>query len=192
MKPTYDGFSAKRNSGFAQLPPVGAYVAQIQGVKVEKSYSGDRDLIAVMLEITEGEYKGQYHKVFEEQRSSFGDNVKYKGVLRLTPPLSSDDPWVKSRFEGNLWCVEQSNPGYTWDWDENKLKGKVVGINVRKNFYPGRDGELKETTEIAQFETVDDVRSGKCKALKDRKPKGTETVKQDDMTDVSGTVDVPF
>ncbi len=191
MKPTYSGFEAKKSSGFAQMPPAGCYVAEIQGVKLEDSYNHDRQNIVLMLEIIEGEYKGQYHKVYEEQRESFGDTVKYRGTLRLSPYMESDPSWIKSKFEGNLYCVERSNDGYAWDWDESKLKGKKVGINVRKLFYTGRDGSQKETTEIAQLETVDDVRNGRCATLKDRVRKDSGAT-QSEYSDVSATVDVPF
>lgn len=190
MKATYNGFTAQRTSGFAQLPPPGAYVAQIQGVRLENSYSGDRENLVLMLEITEGEYKDQYHKVFEDQTKSFGSGVKYRGTLKLVPPVEGDESWVRSRFEGNLWCVEQSNPGYAWDWNENGLKGKTVGISVRTCKYTGQDGTEKETTEIAQLETVADVKAGKCRILKERiqKPRAGQT----GMTDVSNTIEVPF
>ena len=194
MKPTYNGFEAKRTSNFSTLPPAGAYVAEIQGVKTEPSYDRTRDVIVLMLEITEGEYAGQYHKVYEDQRESFGDSVKYKGTLRLTPYIPGDASWIKSRFEENLWCIEQSNAGYQWDWDEAKLKGKKVGINVRNRVYYGNDGKKRETTEIAQLETVADVKDGKCRILKDRvqeAPAGSNA-SADNYSDVSNTVDVPF
>ena len=124
MKPTYEGFEAKKTSGFATLPPEGAYVAEIQGVRTEPSYDNSRDNIIVMVEITEGEYNGQYHKVFTEQQNSFGGDVKYRGVMKITPFIPSDEAWVKRRFEENLYCVQASNDGYRWDWDEKKLVGK--------------------------------------------------------------------
>jgi len=195
MKPTYSGFEAKKQSNFAQLPPPGAYVAEIQGVKTEESFDHTREVIVLMLEITEGEYKGQYHKVFEDQKNGFGDSVKYRGTLRLTPFMDGDESWVKSRFEGNIWCIMQDNPGFEWDWDEKKLKGKKVGINVRKAFYEGKDGTEKETTEIAQLETIADVKSGKCRLLKERRPKnlGKASDSSDgEATDVTGQVEVPF
>lgn len=194
MKPTYSGFEAKKSSNYAQLPPPGAYVAEIQGVKTEDSYDHSREVIVLMLEITEGDYAGQYHKVFEEQKNSFGDSVKYRGTLRLTPFVDGDEAWVKNRFEGNLWCIEQSNPGYQWDWDEKKLKGKKVGINVRKNIYTGQDGTQKENTEIGQLETIADVKNGKCKPMKDRVQKKSSAPRTsgNEMTDVTDTVEVPF
>lgn len=192
MKPTYSGFEAKKTSGFATLPPAGAYVAEIQGVKTEESYDKTRDVIVLMLEITEGEYANQYHKVFDQQKEAFGDRVKYRGTLRLTPYMQGDEDWVKHRFEGNLWCVEQSNAGYRWDWDETRLKGKKVGINVRNNLYTGQDGSDKQTTEIAQLETVDDVRSGRCRAMKDRDSRRKTVSAPAGYTNASNDVDVPF
>lgn len=191
MKPTYSGYEAKKSSGFAQLPPVGAYVAEIQGVRTEESYDKTRDVIILMVEITEGDYKGQYHKVYEEQKNSFGDNVKYRGTFKLTPYIDGDEAWVKQRFEGNLWCVEQSNPGYRWDWDETKLKGKKIGINVRKNLYTGRNGD-RETTEIGQLETVDDVKNGRCRTMKDRDSRQKNHSSSVSSGYTEAEVDVPF
>ena len=199
MKPTYAGFEAKKSRGGVFLPPVGQYVAEIQGVRLDKSYSGDRDVVVCMIEITEGDYKGQYHKVFEDQKERFGENVKYRGTFTLVPYLESDDPWVKQKFETNLFCVQESNPSYKWDWDEKKLKGKKVGINVRENTYVGRDGNEHTTTEIGQFEIIQDVLDGKCKDMKPRGKKKTEEQSSDGNfkgiefgDDVSGTVEVPF
>ena len=190
MKPTYDGFEARR-SNFIQLPPPGAYVAEIQAVRTEQSYNKDRDEIVLMIEITEGEFAGQYHKVFEEQKERFGDSVEYRGTFKLRPYLPSDDAWVKSSFEGNIWAIQESNPGYAWDWDESKLKGKKVGISIRKTLYTGNDGSDKETTEIGRLESIDDVKAGKCKLMKERdgRKKGGTSSKPTDVTD---EVEVPF
>lgn len=189
MKPTYEGFEAKKSSDFVTLPPVGAYVGEIQGVKTERSYDNTHDVIVLMVEITEGEYANQYHKVFEDQNNRWG-NVKYKGTYRLTPPIEGDEPWKKKNFEEALWCVEQSNPGYHWDWDENKLKGKAIGLNVRKNIYTGKDGKQKEQTEIGRLETIEDVKAGKCRVLNDRVSAGSAPAEE--PTNVTGTVEVPF
>lgn len=190
MKPTYSGYEGKKVSGFAQVPPAGVYIAEIQGVRTEESYDKTRDVIVLMLEITEGEYANQYHKVYEDQRASFGDRVKYRGTFKLTPYMNGDEDWVRHKFEGNLYCVEQSNPGYHWDWDETKLKGKKVGINVRNNLYTAQNGADKETTEIGQLETIEDVRNGRCRMMKDRDSRQKSSTR--DYSDVSGTVDVPF
>lgn len=195
MKPTYGNFEAKKSGGYIELPPVGAYVAEIQDVRTSEQF--DHTIIELMVEITEGEYKGRYHEVYEDQRERFG-NATYKGVFKLTAPNDNDEDWRVSTFQGNLWCVQESNPGYKWDWDEKKLKGKKVGISVRKRLYTGQDKDGnpvdRETLEIGRFETVADVKAGKVKPMrvKDTRKNKSESTSCSDFTDVSKDVEVPF
>ena len=61
MKPSYSGYEAKpNNGGYLTLPPVGAYVAEIQEVRVVEQF--DHNVIEMMMEITEGEYKGRFQE----------------------------------------------------------------------------------------------------------------------------------
>ena len=195
MKPTYKNCEPKKTNGFIGLPPVGAYMAEIQEVRTDKQF--DHDVIELMIEITEGEYKDRFHEVYKDQDERFG-NAKYKGVFRLVAPNEGDEDWRRSSFEGNLWAVEQSNSGYHWDWDEKKLKGKKVGISIRKRLYTGQDKEGnpvdRETVEIGRLESVEDVKAGKVKPMRenDRRKKEDESTSGSDFTDVSKDVEVPF
>ena len=194
MKPTYGNFEAKKSGGYIELPPVGAYVAEIQDVRTSEQF--DHTIIELMVEITEGEYKGRYHEVYEDQRERFG-NATYKGVFKLTAPNDNDEDWRVNTFQGNLWCVQESNPGYKWDWDEKKLKDKKVGISVRKRLYTGQDKDGnpvdRETLEIGRFETIADVQAGKVKPMKVKDTrKKNESTSGSDFTDVSKDVEVPF
>lgn len=196
MKPTYSGFSAKENKGFLDVPPVGAYCAEIQSARYipanDSTNKLGRDFIELYIDITDGEYKGRYMELWKDQREKFG-NAAYKGIFRLIPPTDGDEPWRKSNFEGALWCVEQSNPDYHWDWEEEKLKGKKVGINIRKRLY-SYNGKDKETTEIGELKTIDDVKNGKCRRLNDRDTRKNSDGSGDEQnfTDVSAKVDVPW
>ena len=194
MKAKYAGYEGKKQGGFLTFPPAGAYVGEILNVKVEPSFDKTHDQIVLMLDITEGEYTGRYKAVYDDQNERF-PGCKYRGTIRITVPEENepeDKAWIRRAFEGNLWAVEQSNPGYAWDWDENKLKGKKVGFSIRKRFYT-YNGKDRETTEIARLESVQEVRDGKVKPMKDR---DNRTGDADDTgmtaTDVTGTVDVPF
>ena len=198
MKPSYQGFEAKKSSNFITLPPAGVYEAEIRNVRLVSgdSSKNERDVIELMIEITEGEYAGRYMAFYNDQKDRFGDSVKYKGVFRLVAPFADDEDWRKRTFEGNLWCVEQSNPGYTWDRDEKKLIGKKIGINVRNRLYT-YNGKDRSTTEIGRFETIDDVRNGKCKPMNDRDQRDHSSAEADsttgeNFTDVSKTVEVPW
>lgn len=192
MKPTIKNFEVKKRGGFVDLPPKGAYVAEIKNVLLTEDRNG-REILELMLDICEGEYENRYTEVWKDQKERFGDDVKFKGIFRLTPPADGDPDWRERVFSENLWCVEQSNDGYSWDWDEKKLKGKKVGISVRNRMYT-YNGQDRQTTEIAQFELVKDVRNGKCKPVKDRdqREKREESTDGSDFTDVSKNVDVPW
>jgi hypothetical protein len=190
---------AKRGN-YLDLPPVGAYVAEIKNVRVVEP-DGERRFypaLEMMVDIVEGEYANRYTEVYNDQKERF-DNAKYKGIFSLRIPTKDDKPeedWVSRKFGNNIWCVQESNPGYTWDLDEKKLKGKKVGINIRRKLYI-YDNQEKETTEIGQFETVEDVKAGKCKRMKDNDRRkssnnGAASTDGSSFTEVSGTVDVPW
>ena len=179
MKPTYNNFEAKENS-FLTLPPAGVYVGTILQVRVVDADGQKvmRDTIEVMVEITEGEYKGRFTDVYKDQEQRLGkDKAHYKGIFKLIPPVENDEDWRFRAFEGNIWCVEESNPGYKFrkpdgSWDEQGLAGKAIGINIRNRIYnyTASDETIREgkTIEIARFETVENVRSGKARQANDR------------------------
>lgn len=198
MKPTYKGYEAKENKGFLDVPPVGAYEAQILNVRYipadDESNFMHRDYIELFLDITEGEYKGRYMELWQSQKEKFGEKASYKGTFRLVPPVDGDDPWRRSAFEGALWCVEQSNDGYHWDWEEKNLAKKKVGINLRKRLYTF-GGKNRETTEIGKLEAISDVKNGKCRPMNardNRTNKEPDSTDGQEFTEVSQTVDVPW
>ena len=197
MKPTYDGFELKQNAGFIELPPPGAYIGEIFAVRVVSVGKDDnkRPVIELMIEITEGEYKGRYHQIYENQKLRFGeDKTSYRGIFRLTPYKEGDSVWRKSVFEGNLWCVAQDNPGYAWDWDETKLKGKKVGFSVQRRLYT-YDGKDREAMQIARLETISDIREGKVSVMPDkdqREKDETPAATSGGFTNVTDTTEVPW
>ena len=199
MKAKYAGYEARKSgSSFVQLPPEGAYIGEIKGVRVEKSYDKTHDQLVLLLDITEGEYANRYTEQYNDAKERFPE-TKSKGVFRITVP-EEDDPedkqWIKSKFEGNLWAVENSNPGYAWDWDEKKLKGKKVGFSVRKSFYTGKDKDGnpvdRETTEIGRLESIEEVKAGKVKPMNPRDSRTNKTEGTDSYEDVTSSVEVPF
>lgn len=196
MKATYSGFEAKKSGNYLSLPKPGAYIGEIQGAREEDAYIKDHKALVLMLEVTEGEYKNRYHDVYAEQSERFGkDSTKYKGVLKITAPNNDDSDdllWIRTIFENAMCCVQESNDGYTWDWDEQKLVGKGIGFSVRESIYTGNDGSERHTTEICQLESVPDVKGGKVKPIRARDSRRKKPTSDNNMTDVTGKVDVPF
>lgn len=192
MKP-FSGYESKNNiTGSFPALPAGCYIAQILGVKVENGQYGDTMLMQV--DITEGEHTGYYRKQYESQQgSSFGQ--RYKGVFRLRIPADDGterDQWTKNAFGGAMWAIEQSNPGYHWDWNESGLKGKKVGIAVREHTKTFDSGNRGTFTEICYLVDVESIRNGTAKTPKAKvDPEATPVMPASAFTAVE-TDDLPF
>ena len=115
-------------SGMEQLPK-GGYVCKIMKASVESSQYGEQLVIA--LDIVEGDYKDYYAN---EYRNQDREDKKWHGNYYLSIPTddgSEKDGWTKRKFKTFTNAVEDSNAGYTWNWDENTLKGKLFGGPAR-------------------------------------------------------------
>lgn len=145
--------------------PAGAYVCKITAVKFEAGTDGKSDRIAIQFDISEGEQKDFFKNQYEANTS---DDKKWKGATRIYVPKddgSEQDNWTKKAFAGWTTSFEASNAGYTWDWDENKWKGKLIGIVF------GETGTVIEEKEIVYTEPrfaidVAKVRDGSAPAAK--------------------------
>ena len=169
MKP-YNGFKAQKSAGAREILPAGGYVCRICEAKVEiykTRNGGTMETLIWAIEIIEGEHAGFWKKDFDSQT---GEDKKWRGTMRINLPKddgSEQDGWTKRTFENAMWALEDSNPGYTWDWDEKKLKGKIVGILYRNREWE-YNGNTGWTTEAGGVTSVDDIRNGKFKPLKDK------------------------
>ena len=149
FKPAYGA------AGERQTLPAGIYEGHICDATVDAS-NGFQTLI-LYVEIDQGEYANFYHQDYEAQKNGlFSSDAKYRGRYRIQLPDGQNtehDNWRQHALEGAVWAIEDGNPGFRWDWDETKLKGKKVGLNVREReyYYNGRSGV---TTEIGRLESV--------------------------------------
>lgn len=156
--------------------PKGAYVADILGVKLETGTNGNSDRLHIQFDIAEGEYKGFFKKQYEANNN---DDKKYKGKVVLWLPKddgSEKDQWTKNSFAKWPNALEESNEGYTWDWDEQKWKGKKIGLVF------GETGNIIEGKEVVYTEvrypaSVQAVREGKAGEAKFKAKNGYGEVK---------------
>lgn len=200
----FEPIELKKGNDYLAAPPVGAYVAEIMNARIVEASGNQRyNKLEMMIDITEGEFKGRFTEIYEDQKER-GYDAKFKGMFRLSLPTQGQDnskvtEWVSKQ----LFCVFDSNakPGepkeYRWDGDVKTLVGKKVGINVRRRLYNYvKDGETidGETTEIGRLETISDVKAGRCKAMRDndRREAREESTDGSSFTDVSKGVEVPW
>lgn len=191
----YNGFEKKvSGKAYEQLPP-GPYVAVIKAVKLE-GYEPDQALI-LRLDIAEGQYEGYYTKryISDTKRENSKFPAKYKGDFRLRVPNDENTKAMypesdKKKFNDFVARIEASNPGYEWRWEEDTLKGLMIGVSVRQGTYNGSG-----YTKIARLETVDDVRNGKVSIMPPMEPRGDAwepPVDQQSGFTVVNTDEVPF
>lgn len=156
----------KRLGGYDQVQvytnierlPVGGYVLKIMDVKYQSNDWGD--VIVLSFDIEEGEHKGHFSANYKAQTA---EDKKWKGTYRLRVPKedgSEQDDWTLRRFKTVISNFEESNQGYHWNWDEQTLKGKIIGalFNNKEYEFNGRHGFF---TNCHSLITAEKVRSGK-------------------------------
>lgn len=185
----FKGYDETKAYGNAreQLPK-GGYVCKIMKATVEQGNYGEQ--LVVALDIAEGEYKDFFAN---EYRSQDREDKKWTGNYYLTVPSddgSEQDGWAKRRFKTFTSAVEDSNNGYTWNWDENTLKGKLFGglfINKERLY----QGQIYTNTICGGATTIGAIREGKYKLPKDRPVKNAPAGARPAASQNEGFMEVP-
>lgn len=195
MKKFNNWENVKAASEFVPLP-AGGYIVELKNAKVKeyKNQNGDAfERFEIALDIAEGEFKDYYANDYCNQTN---EDKKWKGVLRLYMPKedgSEQDEWTKSRFKSFIEAVEDSNPGFHWDWDESKLRGKKIGCLFRLEEweYNGKTGKKAQPFKAV---SVEKIKSGNFKIPKEKlleKNASAPTAPTPEFRDIPDE-DVPF
>lgn len=144
------GYDKIQESGsFKKLSP-GGYVVKILDV----TDVPDKEYLKVSFDICEGKDKDFFANEYkndtrEEKRwpnaGSFVRSYKEKALPML---------------KGFTTAIENSNKGYTWDFDEKKLKGKIVGLVLGEEEFLNSSGKLRTHTYVSAVRSVDVIRKG--------------------------------
>lgn len=173
--------------------PAGGYIVKILDAKEEHYDWGDK--LAIRFDIAEGEYRGFYKEQYDSQQQ---EDKKWKGTLRLTIPTddgSERDNFLKRVFKSAMTAIEESNAGFTFDWDESKLKNLMVGALFGNNEYEfsGKHGFY---TACRNFISVEKIKNGEFKIPADKllDGKSSEVMKDipDGMAPLDDDEDIPF
>lgn len=186
----FNGLEIKKSVSTNKPLPAGGYVAKIINAKVEEYSWGE--VLVISFDIAKGEYKDFFSKQFSENTR---EDKKWKGNFRLTIPQENNQYFdsQKRTFGNAIWAIEESNPGYHWDWDEAALKGKMVGVLFR-NFEWEMNGDSGWSTECGTFVSAEDIRNGNFRQMKDRplKRKATVTSIANDDKFLTDDDELPF
>jgi hypothetical protein len=160
------GYKQAEATSFSELPKLqpGGYVVKILNIKVEPTDWGSR--LAIQFDIAEGEFKGFFDKLYKATPDEW-ENKKWKGSMRLSIPHNTgDDTKFKKSlgyFKSQIQAFENSNANLhidcERDWDENVLKGKLVGALFNEKEWE-KDGKTGWFTQCKRFVSANDIRSG--------------------------------
>lgn len=179
MKVINDFENIQASSGeFSRLEPNG-YICRITLADDfpfdEKTGKGD--YLKIEYDIAEGEFKDYFYSQYAKFSSFWGGRF-----------FRSYKENAQGMFKHFIECVEKSNAGYSWNWDEGTLQGKLIGLVIGEEEYENQNGEVKTRLYVKDIKTVDEIRQGEFKipALKKlNKPTAaatfTETTDDDDL-----------
>ena len=191
MIKSYNGFKPERTTARETLP-AGGYVAKIMDATVISYDWGD--VLKVDFDIAEGEYKGFFAT---DYRNNTNDDKKWRGTYRINIPNESNRYFDSQRksFNNLIACLEETNNGFHWAWDESALKGKGIGVLFRNKEWE-YNGSTGWTTECCTVTTAKDIREGNFKMPKDKplKAKAANTGVNSETTfaPVDDDADLPF
>ena len=153
MKPINNYENLQASTGEFARPSAGGYICKIVDVEdVPMNEQGKGDYLRIEYDIADGDFKGYYKEQFDRWggnwNASFIRSYKEKALGML------------KHFTN---CIEHSNAGYVWDWNEKGLVGKVVGLVLGEEEYKNSAGEIKTKLVVSQVKTVEDIKNGNFK-----------------------------
>ena len=180
-----NGFRSEHKKKGTEQLPAGPYIGKIKNVKID-GVEPDQVLI-LRLDVSEGEHTGYFTNRFikDDERYKSGDSKfapKYKGDLRIRIPNPDNKKALYpesdlATFNDAIWCIEESNPGFHWEWDEKALIGLTVGFSMRKGTYNGN-----WFTRIEKLESVPEVRMGNVAVMEPKVPKSNASAADPEYT----------
>lgn len=175
--------------GDYQQLPKGGYVMKIMGAQICENSRGQ--YIKIGCDIAEGEYKGFYANEYKNQQK---EDKKWHCNYLLNVPNddgSDKDNKTKRWFRTFTDILEESNPGYHFDWDEQKFKGKLFGGLFNMRPYQKNDGSIGWITNLKRTCTVEKIRSGNFTLPDDDPVPGAPTPSNASAPSGDGWMNIP-
>jgi len=146
--------------GDFEVLPLGGHYCEIKGVKMENYAWGD--MLVLYLDIADGDNKGFFTRQYNRKKQQNPD-AKWPCTYRQGVPKddgSEKDNKTKGFFKGMVSCVEKSNPGYVWNWEEKTLTGKKIGGVFGQEEFVASDGTVKLATKCVFVRSYEAIKNG--------------------------------
>lgn len=147
----WEKVEAKGMDDFKALP-IGAYECVIKEANVHKSETSGKESFRVAVDIASGEYKDYFQNRYDKNT-----NMNKNWDNNATRYLAFQGDNV-AYFKGFITSVENSNPGYTWDWDEKKLVGKKICGVFQYEEYENQEGKKGIKVRLNKFRSLDKIK----------------------------------
>lgn len=146
---------------------LGGHKGVIMGVEEYTSPISGNKSLKVSVDTDKNDKQPGYFA--EQYKADTRKDKKWSNSAIKYVSLGEEENQVKM-LKGFLTAVENSNNGYTYDWNKEitQLKGKKVGLVFGLEEYQNDKGEIKTTAKITQFRSldkVDDIKIPKVKLL---------------------------
>ena len=155
MKKIENYETVQASSGEFARPTANGYICKIidvEDVPMDSKEQGKGDYLRIEYDIADGDFKGYY----AEQYDRWGGRW-YASFIR------SYKEKALGMFKHFTNCVEQSNSGYEWDWNEKGLINKFIGLVLGEEEYIASDGSVKTRLYVKDCKSVEDIKSGNFK-----------------------------
>lgn len=187
----WETVEARGMEDFKNLP-IGAYECIIKDARINHNEENGKDTLKISIDIASGKYKDYFLKSYEND-----SRIDKKWNNNAVKYLAFEGDNV-SYFKGFITCVENSNPGYTWDWNENKLKDKkICGVFLYEE-YQKQDGTHGIKVRLNKFRSLDKMKdiniSDNVKMLDGSYISYDDYIKKNETTNsylANSTVDIP-
>ena len=132
--------------------PIGAYECVIKDARINHNEITGKNTLKISVDIASGEYKDFFKKSYENDT-----RIDKKWNNNAVRYLAYEGENV-SYFKGFLTIVENSNPGYKWNWEESTLKDKkLVGV-FQYEEYEKQDGTKGIKVRLSKFRSLDKLK----------------------------------
>ena len=146
----FDKVEAKGMEDFKGLP-IGAYECVIIGGAPHTNPDSGKKTFKVAVDIASGEFKDYFKKRFD---ANTNEDKKWDNNAVRYLAYEGDNV---AYFKGFITCVENSNPGYKWNWDETTLKGKKICGVFQYEEYEKQDGTKNVKVRLNKFRSMDKI-----------------------------------
>ena len=147
------------NQEFERLE-LGGHKGIIKSVEEYTStISGNTSLKVEVDTATDDKQPSYFQKQYDENTNT---DKRWSSSGTKYVSLKQDEKCIKM-LKGFITSVENSNNGFTYDWnkDVDQLKGKKVGLVFGLEEYENDKGETKTATKLTQFRSIDKVDNAK-------------------------------